>query len=82
MGTGRLQSKYKCPRCDELHDDYDEALECCELNIAEVWLCPVCQDQFGDEEMAIECCGVDPDGPPPPPTAAELEAAGQTRLFD
>lgn len=81
MGTGCLQPKYRCPKCYELHDDYDAALECCEPDIDEVWVCPVCRSHNFDEEMAIECCGFDPDAPPPPPTAEELEAAGQTRLF-
>jgi hypothetical protein len=81
MGTGCIQPKYQCPECYELHDDYDSARECCVPQISELWECPVCRKCHGDEEMAIECCGFDPDGPPPPPTAAELEAAGQTRLF-
>lgn len=81
METGCIQPKYKCPDCGELHDDYDDAVECCEPFISAVYLCPVCQEQHRMEDDAIECCGFDPDGPPPPPTAEELEAAGQKRLF-
>lgn len=81
MGTGRLDPKYECPECHLLHGSYDSARECCEPDIGEVWLCPVCGSHNFEEEEAIECCGFDPDGPPPPPTAEELEAAGQTRLF-
>lgn len=33
------------------------------------------------EDEAIDCCGFDPDAPPPPPSTAELEAAGQMRLL-
>lgn len=76
-----LKPKYVCPECAGLHDDFDEAVECCTPHIDVVYLCPTCHERYSMESNAIECHGFDPDGPPPPPTAAELEAAGQERLF-
>ncbi|WP_157662643.1 hypothetical protein [Sulfuriferula sp. AH1] len=77
-----IEPKFRCGECHELHDDEDEARFCCVPSVVEVYICPICHTEYDhDEEAAIECCGFDPDGPPPPPTAAELEAAGQERLF-
>lgn len=79
--TSTLTPKYKCCECGDLHDDLDDARECCVPRVEEVFLCPICQAPHNEEEDAIDCCGFDPDGPPPPPSAAELEAAGQMRLL-
>ena len=75
-----LKSVFKCGECGEIHDEENEAVECCQPNISEGFLCPVCQEFFFDEESALACHEVDEDFVPPP-TAAELEAAGQMRLL-
>jgi len=76
-----LKPKYKCCECDETHDYVDDARECCAPRVEEAFLCPICQAPHNEEVDATDCCGFDPDGPPPPPSAVELEAAGQLRLL-
>lgn len=75
-----LAAKWQCCECDEVHDYEEDALECCRPGIREIYECPVCADIHDCSGDALACCGHDPDGPPRPPTAAELEAAGQMRL--
>jgi hypothetical protein len=75
-----IAAKYKCCECGEVLDDVDKARYCCHPRVDEVFMCPICQSPHDLEEFALDCCGFDPDGPPPPPSAAELEAAGQLRL--
>ncbi|KIO49624.1 hypothetical protein [Nitrosospira sp. NpAV] len=75
-----IEPKWKCGECGDLHDDEDEARECCEPSVFEVYVCPTCGEEHSAEAEAIDCCNFDPDGPPPPPSAEELEAAGQMRL--
>lgn len=56
-----IQTKWQCPSCYELHDDQDEAQECCRPAAQEVYLCPKCGDACEDEDEAIACCDTDPD---------------------
>lgn len=75
-----LRPKYRCHYCLELHETEWEAEECCgPPEVVEVWECPDCGETYETESCAIDCCGYDPEGQPP--TAEELEAAGQERLF-
>lgn len=76
-----LEPKWRCDECGEIHDTEDDAHECCSPEVTEGYLCPVCRTFHLEEDGALECCGYDPDGPLPPPSAEELEAAGQMRLF-
>ncbi len=65
-----LQPKYRCPWCEDLHDDEWDARHCCPPDIQEVFVCPVCGDEYGyDETSATQCCGMDE---PPHVTAVEL----------
>mgnify|MGYP003662024546 CR=1 FL=1 len=81
-----IEPKFKCNLCEIVHDTEDAAIECwreCRDEIPEVselYVCPLCKLEHSDEDGALECCGYDPDAPPPPTTAEELEAAGQARL--
>jgi len=75
-----LKSVFKCGECGDIHDEEDDAVECCFPGVTEGFLCPVCQGFFIDEEAALACHDTDEDFVPPP-TAAELEAAGQMRLL-
>ena len=81
-----IEPKYKCGECGSIHDDKDDAIECwldCvrySPDVNKVFLCPVCNDEHSSEEDAIECHEFNVDNPPPP-TAKELEAAGQMRLL-
>ncbi len=60
---------YLCTECDTVHDDEEDALDCCAPLVEEIYLCPVCSLGYDREEDAIDCCGWDPD------------AAGQMRLM-
>jgi hypothetical protein len=76
--NGKLM--YRCDECDELHDDYDRARECCEPNITERWVCETCESDHFSQEEADACCPAD--GPEAyRRRVAELEACGQQRLL-
>ena len=51
--------KYKCQQCDEIHDDSEVSLKCCEYakktKIVK-WKCNNCQATFEDERYALACC--------------------------
>jgi len=49
------ETKYECPECEELHDDIDEARECCQ----EVHQCDECDTYYDDADEAEECCAQD-----------------------
>lgn len=72
---------WRCDECDFVHENEDEARECCYPNITEGYTCAVCDEFHFCEESAITCCDhIDIDGPRLP-TPRELEAAGQMRLL-
>ena len=75
-----LKTVFKCGKCGETHDFEDDAIECCAPIIDEGYLCPLCGEFFFNEQGALACHDVDKDFVQPP-TAAELEAAGQMRLL-
>lgn len=79
--TTALKTKFRCNDCHELHDTEDDALDCCAPGFEERYICPLCDTDHAMAGDAFACCGFDPDGPPPPPSAAELEAHGQQRLI-
>jgi hypothetical protein len=84
MGTANLIEKWKCDICGDVHDDEDDARDCCPRMIDMVYVCSECGKVSDFYYRAINSCYCeppDPDAPPPPPSAAELETAGQTRLF-
>lgn len=77
---GILKCQWMCEGCDDIHDTEWDAQQCCPPEVTEIWRCPICSDIHYEEQGAILCCGFDPDAPPPPPSAEELERAGQMRL--
>ena len=80
MTAAQAPEAWRCGDCLTVHDNELDAQECCPPKIDEGYTCPLCGDFHLAEEAALECCGWDPDMPVPP-TAAELEAAGQMRLI-
>ena len=72
---------WRCNACGDAYEDEDDAIKCCRPTITEGYFCPVCRRFHCDEDAAVACCDYDPDAPPPPPSAAELEQAGQMRLL-
>lgn len=79
MSAAHAPEAWRCGDCETVHDNEDDARECCAPRIEEGYLCPVCRGFLLREEDALACHNWDPEKPIPP-TAAELEAAGQLRL--
>lgn len=48
--------KYQCPNCDVLHNDYEDALYCCEPEIERKYFCWVCDKEHSLEDWADQCC--------------------------
>ena len=81
---------YTCPMCDEKHNDYSAAAECCPRTPDEdrCYECPTCSKLYDDAAEAYLCC--DENQVELPPDAGlgyqiehiELERRGQTRLFN
>lgn len=49
---------WKCCECGEIHDDDDDAQECCKPRIEELYRCDVCSETHEDEDEAGNCCGL------------------------
>lgn len=54
-----IEPKWKCGDCGHVHDDEEDARECCAPAIHEVYLCPICNEAHDDEIDAIKCCDED-----------------------
>lgn len=80
MNNAHPPMAWRCDDCYTVHDDDDDARECCAPEIIAGYTCPLCRDFHTREADAIACCDWDPDKPIPP-SARELEAAGQLRLI-
>lgn len=50
-----------CGRCDEKHEHEDDAIECCQPEVYEIFICPICDEEHDFEKDALSCCG-DMDG--------------------
>lgn len=78
----KVRTGYRCMECDTVHEDYDDAMGCCPVEIREVFICATCDTVHVDEADAEGCCPAgDADEAESGPTPAELEAAGQQRLL-
>jgi len=58
-GKGRVEEvvMYRCPVCDQLHEDEDDAEECCEFNESNSDTnCPVCGEKYNSHRDAADCC--------------------------
>lgn len=77
----RLRVKYRCGECDEIHDDEEDALDCCRPKVVQVYVCPSCGLDHDIEGDAIECCETSADDEAHRVNPIDLEAAGQQRLF-
>lgn len=47
--------RWQCDSCGDLHEDKDEAVECCRPVVLHVYCCPVCREDFTRESLAIAC---------------------------
>lgn len=48
-------TQYRCPQCDDLHDDEEEAETCCTSTAASTD-CPVCGEHYQSHRDAADCC--------------------------
>lgn len=72
---------WRCEECGTVHDDEDEANECCRPEITEGYQCGECGTFYVDEVDANNCCAQDGDGVGLCTNPLELEMAGQMRLL-
>ena len=77
-----------CPHCDDLHDFYEDAVECCQDSPPEVtqYRCAECEKLQADMADAAACCSPEDDllSIPEylrPVSHLELELYGQQRLL-
>lgn len=50
---------FECPECGQVHEDPEEASECCPrdpLEQIDYWKCGECDELYEDKEEAKECC--------------------------
>lgn len=79
--------RHACDECGEVYDDEIEAQDCWAAHFSgtkavPVFRCPVCHEDHETRDMANACIDDhEAAGERLMPTAAELEAAGQQRLF-
>ncbi|MGE4545815.1 MAG: hypothetical protein AB7D06_17120 [Pedobacter sp.] len=77
----KIEVKYRCSECGEIHDTGREAVECCTPEVFEVYICPTCGEGHDDEDEARECCASEAAGADGSIDYHALELAGQQRLF-
>lgn len=75
-----LPIQFRCNACLELHDDYEDAKDCCAPGVDEVFVCPVCCGEYLSEEDALDCHET-PEDFVPLPSPRQLEKYGQRRLL-
>ncbi|MBW2981943.1 hypothetical protein KY343_03630 [Candidatus Woesearchaeota archaeon] len=49
-------TRYRCVHCDQLHEDEEDAKECCPPEEVILWECGNCGEKYEDESEAKECC--------------------------
>jgi len=74
------EKKWRCNECGTVHEDEDDASDCCQPSITKGYICPTCETFYIEEDEAIACCQVTAEEVIHV-TAQELEAAGQVRLL-
>jgi hypothetical protein len=83
------EERYRCGDCGELHEEPDQAEECCRPEVQDVWICGKCEKTFDvsytkndnkAQEAAANACCCDEEGNEII-TLADLEEAGQMRML-
>ncbi|TVO57555.1 hypothetical protein [Denitromonas halophila] len=79
----KSKERYQCGICEEMHDNYYIAADCCD-RVSYWYECAVCQKTHRREEAADECCAeakaaIEIDPLSQPATPEERAATG--RLF-
>jgi len=54
----KKQTRFECPICGQAHEEFQDALDCCEPVPEEVegWVCGECGEFWTDKDDAKECC--------------------------
>lgn len=76
--------KWVCDECGELHDDEDDARECCQPLVREVYQCPICSEHYYRKVEAMDCieeCESNQETKAYMASKEELEMQGQQRLL-
>lgn len=53
---GKTTLMWQCGDCGTLHENEDDAEECCRPEVYEVWRCDSCGKQHDEETEAESCC--------------------------
>ena len=53
---GKATPMWQCSGCNELHEDEDDAENCCRPEVYEVWRCDSCGKRHDEELEAENCC--------------------------
>ncbi|MDR3414193.1 MAG: hypothetical protein P4L87_25075 [Formivibrio sp.] len=83
----RVVEVFCCGACDDIHDTYEDAQECCEPKVTTMFKCSECGVIHINEDDAESCCqeGADEDhnidGRLYMASKLELERAGQLCLL-
>lgn len=81
----QILERWKCGECGEIHDDENDARECCLPGVFEVYQCPICKTSHIDSQEAEECLTACKEQNPQfryMASIKELEDQGQQRLFN
>lgn len=52
----KIDPKYSCDNCGDVHDDSDDAFDCCKPTISEFYRCPFCHEDYQGHVDALNCC--------------------------
>ncbi len=56
MNKPKAKLLWQCSSCNEMHNDEDDARECCMPEIYEHYGCPGCGKVHEEEHEAVSCC--------------------------
>lgn len=77
MSKFTQSKKYRCTKCNDLHSEHYDALECCEPEEITIFNCNVCNEEFTDFKPSYHKCD---EGALFNHNQRELEKNGQLRF--
>ena len=51
-----IEVMYRCTGCDDVYSDEEEAINCCQPGVNDVFVCPSCHGLLNTEAEAVACC--------------------------
>ena len=79
MGTAK--EAWRCDECGEVHDNEDDAQDCCRPDVSEGYTCSECHAFHLAAASARDCCPVDSDDDPLKRPATFEERSRTLSLF-